>query len=94
MRSLVAISGLSSAHFFNPGFASRYLSKLHPYFLSLKLHLGPSFFSLSAFEMSDSQSLGAVWQVLLKPSFGSPGGQFGSTDVLVTAPVSLKFPEP
>ena len=76
MRSFAAISGLSSAHFFIDGFASRYASKLQPYFLSLKLHFGPSFFALAAASTGFSQSSEAVWQVFVNPLVGSPGGHF------------------
>lgn len=94
MRSLAAISGLSSDHFFMPGLASKYLSKLQPYFCNLKLHFGPSFLARSASAFGLSQPFLAVWQVLLKPSSGSPSGQSELFDVLVTAPVSLSSPAP
>ena len=73
IRSFAAISGLSSAHFFMPGFASKYASKLQPYFISLKLHFGPSFSALAAAALGLNQPFALHAYGSLRPSMDSRG---------------------
>ena len=79
MRSFAAMSGFNSAHFFMPGLASKYVSKLQPYFSNLKLHLG-FFASSSSFQLA-----GAVSHELFHPMSGSTGGHFESKPIGATS---------